>query len=313
MPTVTTATTESSPVPPSEPELSVVIASVNGAAHLDLCLNALARQQGGVRGEVIVTDCCGPSTRELVERKYPEVRLISFDRRLPIPELRAIGIAHSRGPLIAVTEDHCVPPPDWYQRIVTAHRAPYAAIGGAVENASTERLVDWAVFLCEYSRYVNPVPSGVTDDIPGNNVTYKRSALPYIQDLLDAGRWEHFLHWRLQEVGERLFSDPSVVVYHRKSFGVREFLEQRFHYGRSFAGMRVQGGPLGRRLLFVVGSPALPPLLLWRIGDRLFRRRRHRLIYLKSLPLLGLFMLSWAVGEFVGYLTGPGDSLARVE
>lgn len=295
------------------PRLSVVIPSVNGAAHLDRCLAALSRQCGAVRGEVIVTDCCGSATRDLIERKYPDVRLLSFDRRLPIPELRAIGIAHSRADLIAVTEDHCIPPEDWYERIIAAHRMPHAAIGGAVENASTERLVDWAVFLCEYSRYVNPVPRGVTDDIPGNNVIYKRSALPHIQDLLDAGRWEHFLHWRLLDVGEQLYSDPSVVVYHRKSFGLGEFLEQRFHYGRSFAGMRVQGGPLWKRALFVVGSPILPPLLIWRIGRRLFLRRRHRLVFLKALPLLTLFTVSWAVGELVGYATGPGDSLARVE
>ena len=313
MPSDSVSPTTSSAAAPAGPDVSVVIASVNGAAHLDRCLDALSRQRGGVRGEVIVTDCRGRSTRELVERTYPEVRLLSFERRLPIPTLRAIGIAQSRADLIAVTEDHCIPPEDWYERIVAAHRAPYAAIGGAVENASTARLVDWAVFLCEYSRYVNPVPRGVTDDIPGNNVTYKRSALPHIQDLLDAGRWEHFLHWRLQEVGERLYSDPSVVVYHRKSFGIGEFLEQRFHYGRSFAGMRFQDGPRWKRALFAIGSPILPPLLLWRIGDRLFARRRHRLIYLKSLPLLGLFMLSWAAGELVGYLTGPGDSLARVE
>ena len=295
------------------PELSVVIASVNGAAYLDLCLAALARQRGNVRWEAVVADCRGPSTRELVARKYPDTRLLSFDERLPVPELRAIGIAHSRGELVAVTEDHCIPADDWFERIVAAHRAPYAAVGGSVENASTERLVDWAVFLCEYSRYVNPVPRGVTDDIPGNNVAYKREALDRIQDLLDDGRWEHFLHWRLRELGLELCSDPANVVYHRKSFTVPEFLEQRFHYGRSFAGMRVAGGPLRRRAMFAVGSPILPPLLLARIADRLFRRRRHRLIFLKALPLLTLFTLSWTAGEFIGYLAGPGDSLAKVE
>jgi glycosyltransferase involved in cell wall biosynthesis len=295
------------------PQVSVVIASVNGVSYLDACLAALARQRGGVRAEVVVADCCGDGARELVAREYPWVRLLSFAERRPVPELRAIGIAHSRGDVVAVTEDHCIPAEDWFERIVARHRGPYAAVGGAVENAATERLVDWAVFLCEYSRYVNPVPRGVTDDIPGNNVAYKREALAHIQDLLDAGRWEHFLHWRLQEAGLELCSDPANVVHHRKSFTIREFLEQRFHYGRSFAGMRVEGGPFWRRLMFAFGSPILPPLLLGRIADRLFRRRRHRLIFLRSCPLLALFTLSWTAGELIGYLTGPGDSLARVE
>ncbi|MBA2446973.1 MAG: glycosyltransferase, partial [Chloroflexi bacterium] len=214
-----------------------------------------------------------------------------------MPRLRAIGVEHSRGDVVAIIGEHCIPPTDWLERIIEAHRAPYAAIGGAVEHGATGRLVDWAVFLCEYSRYVNPVPSGVTDDIPGNNVAYKRAALAHLGDLLAAGRWEYFLHWRLREVGLELYSDPSIVVYYRKSFTIREFLAQRFHYGRSFAGMRIDGAPLWRRALFAMGSPLLPPLLVGRIGVSLCRRRRHRRVYLRALPLLSWFTLSWMVGE----------------
>jgi hypothetical protein len=212
-----------------------------------------------------------------------------------------------------MTEDHCVPPEDWYERIVAAHAAPYVAIGGAIENAATERLVDWAVFLCEYSNFVAPVAAGVVHDIPGPNVAYKREALAHMQDLLDAGQWENFLHARLEQHGFELYRDPSIVIYHRKFFTLAEFLSQRYHYGRGFAGMRVAGAPMARKALFALGTPILPPLILWRIGSRLFGRRRHRLIYLKALPLLALFTLSWSLGELVGYLAGPGDSLARVE
>ncbi len=297
----------------TRPQLSVVIASVNGICYLDMCLAALSRQQGNVHAEIIVADCCGDGTKELVARKYPHVRFLSFGERLSIPELRAIGIAHSIGDLIALTEDHCIPADDWFERIVEAHRAPYIAIGGAIENASTERLVDWAVFLCEYSRHVGPLPKGVTDDIPGPNLIYKREALEHIQDLLAAGRWENFLNSRLRQRGFQLYCDPSIVVYHRKFFGVAEFLQQRFHYGRSFAGIRVHDRPLWVRGLFVVGSLGLPPLLIGRIAARLLRRRRHLAVFLKALPLLGLFTLSWTAGEFVGYLLGPGDSLVKVE
>jgi GT2 family glycosyltransferase len=291
----------------------VVIASVNGPEYLDACLPALARQRGAVRAEVIVADCCGQKTAELVATKYPDVRLYSFDKRLTIPELRAFGIARSRGDLIVMTEDHCVPAEDWYDSLVTAHQQPYIAIGGAIENAATERLVDWAAFLCEYSAFVQPVEAGVVHDIPGPNVAYKRAALDHMQDLLDEGRWETFLHARLEEHGFELYRDPRVVVYHRKFFGLSEFLSQRYHYGRGFAGMRMQHAPLWRKAVYAAGSPILPPLILWRIGRRLFRRRRHRSIFVKALPLLTLFTLSWSLGEIVGYIAGPGDSLERVE
>jgi glycosyltransferase involved in cell wall biosynthesis len=297
----------------SHPVLSVVIASVNGPDYLDACLAALARQQGTVPSEVIVADCYGQATAELIAAKYPYVRLYSYAERLTIPELRAAAIAHSRGDLIVMTEDHCVPADDWYDCIVAAHQQPYLAIGGAIENAAIERLVDWAAFLCEYSAFVRPLPAGVAHDIPGPNVAYKRAALEHMQDLLDDGRWENFLHARLEERGFELYRDPTVVVYHRKFFSLGEFLSQRYHYGRGFAGMRVQRAPIWRKAVFAAGSPILPPVILWRLGSRLFGRGRHRLIFLRALPLLALFTLSWSLGELIGYVLGPGDSLEKVE
>ncbi|MGI9146843.1 MAG: glycosyltransferase [Chloroflexota bacterium] len=296
------------------PTLSVVIASVNGPDYLDACLAALSAQHGTVLSEVVVADSYGPATAKLVAEKYPHVRLYSFAERLTIPQLRAAAIAQSRGDLIVMTEDHCVPAQDWYERIVATHQQqPYLAIGGAIENAATARLVDWAAFLCEYSAFVRPLAPGVAHDIPGPNVAYKRAALEHIQDLLDDGRWENFLHARLEERGFELYQDPSVVVYHRKFFSLGEFLSQRYHYGRGFAGMRVQRAPLWRKAVFAAGSPVLPPVILWRLGSRLFGRRRHRLIFLCALPQLALFTLSWSLGELVGYVLGPGDSLAKVE
>jgi len=299
--------------PTEQPQVSVVIASVNGPAYLDACLASLSSQHGDVRGEVIVVDCCGREVQDLIARKYPRVKLLSFAERLTIPALRAIGIANSSGQFVAITEDHCIPPSDWYERIVARLQGPYAAVGGAVENACTDRLVDWAVFLCDYHRHCNPVPEGDVDDVPGMNVAYKREAFDCLQDLLAAGRWENFLHARLRANGFRLYSDPAMVMYHRKSFSVTGFLDQRFHYGRAFAGMRVDGATVSRRAMYGIGTAILPPLLIGRIASHVFSRRRHRLVFLTCVPLLSLFMVSWAAGECIGYLTGPGDSLVRVE
>jgi GT2 family glycosyltransferase len=295
------------------PELSVIIPAVNNSAHLATCLEALRCQRGAVRVEVIVVECGGTSARELAAARYPEVRVLSSLERLTIPALRAIGIAHSLGPIVAVTEDHCIPTPDWCERIVEAHHAPHAAIGGAVENASTRRLVDWAVFLCEYYRHVHPVEAAENVPLPGMNVAYKREALDRLPEVLAAERWENVLHDRLLELGYSLYLDPKMLVLHRKSFTFGEFLVQRFHYARAYAGVRVEDSPLVRRAFFVVGSLGLAPLILGRIARQLFRRRRHRLIFLLTLPLVGAFTLSWTAGEFLGYLAGPGDSLLKVE
>jgi hypothetical protein len=104
-----------------------------------------------------------------------------------------------------------------------------------------------------------------------------------------------------------------MLVYHKKSFGLGEMLEQRFLYSRSFAAMRAAGMVSARKMLSAVLSLALPPVLLWRTGSILVRKRRNLREFLLTLPVILLFVMAWAVGEGVGYLGGPGDSLSRVE
>src|SRR5262249_42857904 len=116
-----------------------------------------------------------------------------------------------------------------------------------------------------------------------------------------------------QARGERLLQVPAIVVRKEKRFTFGYFIKQRFYFSRSFAGMRRAQLSSGRRLIYLAGSPLLPALMLWRIGREVFRKRRLRMHFLLSLPLLATFLVSYAIGEFVGYLSGGSDSLMKVE
>ncbi len=304
-------------VPPApaepRPDLSVVIASVNGLPYPLDCLAALAAQRGDQAVEVVLADCTGPATVAAVRERFPSVRILAYDEPKSVPWLRAAGIRAARGRLVAVTEDHCVPRPDWCERLLEVQATTgWAAVGGGVENDSTTRVVDWAVFFCEYSQHMSPVPRGVSDFIPGMNVAYDMDALEPMMAAFEEGLWENFLHDRLRAGGFELGMDPAIVVGHKKHFTVPMFLSERFHYSRSFAGMRVAGQPLSRKLGWAAASVALPPLLVGRVSANVLRRRRHLGWYVRALPLVVVFSVMWSVGETVGYLTGPGDSLLRV-
>ncbi|MCI0398180.1 MAG: glycosyltransferase [Chloroflexi bacterium] len=295
------------------PTLSIVIASLNGRPYIDACLAALARQQGDMAAEVIVAECVGTTVTDFVRAEYPAVRLIAFDERKSVPELRAAGILAARGEIIAITEDHCIPAGDWYLSLVAAHRQyPGPAIGGAVDNAATDRLIDWAVFFCEYSNFISPVPAGAVHDLPGPNVSYKRAALDTMRDMIAKGYWENFLHQRLESAGHQLWSDPTVKVWHKKHFRFGDFFAERFHYGRWYAGTRNEFTSLPKRLFYLAFSPLLPPLIMTRIARRVWSRGRHYRDFLKALPLILVFMAAWAAGEFTGYATGPGSSVLEL-
>lgn len=293
----------------SEPDLSVVVASVNGMPYLGACLEALERHCP--QAEVIVADWTDEETRRMVVERFPTVTLISFEEPMTVPELRAAGIFATRAPYVAVIEDHCNVTSGWAERIVAAHRSGHPVVGGSIRNEPYRRVRDWAAFLCEYSAFAEPAPAGAVRDLPGMNVSYSRPALAEIDDLLRAGQWESALHPRLRERGFVLWSDPEAVIDHAKDFGVGEFISQRYHYSRSYAGMRnVALG--GRRWLYAAGSPLLVPLALKRIAGNVLGRHGYRRELLLATPLILLYSTIWAWGEAVGYVLGGGRSLLRV-
>lgn len=293
----------------SAPELSVVIASVNGFPYVGRCLDALAEHAPQV--EVIVADSTDEASRRRLAEGWPDVRLLTFVERKTVPELRAAGIFAAQAPYVAVIEDHCLVGPGWASAALAAHRAGKDVVGGPIRNVVTRRARDWAAFFCEYSAFMEPMEAGEVAGLTGMNVSYSRRALEAIDDLLREGRWETWLHPRLLERGLELYCVPAMVIDHDKDFGVREFLSQRWHYSRSYAGMRSETLGAGR-YLYALGTPLLPPLLSWRIARNVLERRAHRSELVRSAPLILLYTATWAAGEAVGYVAGGGRSLLEV-
>jgi hypothetical protein len=292
------------------PELSVVVASVNGFPYVGKCLDALVRSS--VPLEVVVADWTDADTRRRIVEGWPRVRLLSFDEPTPVPKLRAAGIGAASAPIIAVIEDHCVVAPDWAEALLMAHRAGHPVAGGPIRNAATERIRDWAAFLCEYSEHMEPMPKGVAPSLAGMNVSYSGEAVAAMGEFLRRGLWETWLHPHLQASGFELWSEPDALLMHDKDFDVTDFLGQRYHFARAYAGMR--NPELGRRrIAYCVGTPLLLPLLYWRILRNVLRKRRNRGEFAKATPLILLYLATWAVGEAIGYARGGGTSILRVK
>ncbi len=298
--------------PTEAPALSVIIASVNGWEVLEPTLQALDAQPQRDRMEIIVVDVVGGTTRERLAAHRPALVVVPVEERLTIPRLRYLGVRQSRGPIVAILEDHGAVGPSWAAEVLDAHRQSWGAIGGTVENGR-RGLVNWAAFFCEYTPYMGPVPEGESHDLPGNNIAYKRPHLMRHAHVLDEGKWESWINDRIRADGVPIASTNRVVVRHIKPFRLGIFLVQRFHFARSYAGMRrVDQTPL-TRLIYGGGSLALPVLLLGRVTRTVLRKRRHLGHFVLCLPLIALFLSVGAIGEMIGYLFGAGSSLEKVE
>ncbi|MBM2821845.1 MAG: hypothetical protein HW413_591, partial [Thermoleophilia bacterium] len=125
------------------------------------------------------------------------------------------------------------------------------------------------------------------------------------------GRWENDLHARLRERGFQFWAASGATIEHAKDFGFLEFASQRYHYSRSFAGIRNRA--LGaRRWLYAFGSPLLIPLSLWRIVRNVRARPGYGPALRRAAPLVFVYSAIWAWGELVGYTLGGGRSILKV-
>ncbi len=293
--------------------ISVVTVAVHGSPLLEESLRALAKQQGVGDAEIIVVSCPQNAPAEHVKKEFSGVRFLQSSERLGIPQLRALGMSRATGDIIAITEDCCIPSENWFEEIRKAHKLGYGAVGGSIEKGSSNKIVNWAVYLCEYSHAMPPIPAGEVAGIAGNNASYKREVLEQVDESIRKDYWEFFLHEELRKQGVKFLSVPAMVVVKKKEFSFLYFLNQRFCYSRSFAGMRRTRIPTSRRLLSVLISPLMPLLVTWRIAQQVHKKKRYYKEFVLSLPLLAIFMAGYAAGEFVGYLFGPGESLSKVE
>lgn len=292
--------------------LSVVIPSVNGWDDLGGCLRALEAVRERVGLQAIVVDRIGEPVRSKVREQFPWVVVVDAPAGTTIPVLRAMGFARAEGESVAVIEDHVQVPPEWGATLLAAQAAGADVVGGAVENLATERLVDRAAFLCEYSHLLPPLPEGPVAGLPGNNVVYRRSLLHRYADVVAAGRWENHLHEAMRGDGIQLVSRPDIRVGHKKHYTIREYVSQRFLYSRSYAGARTESWPWWRRLAYGVAALGLPGMLLWRVVSTVWRKGVDRVEIVRAFPLLVVFVASWGVGEVVGAWAGQGDALSRV-
>ena len=290
------------------PSLSVVVVIFTGRPNLVRCLESLAGQRGGEDVEVIVP--CDARTLDVASLKgqFPFAHFLQLEGERTYAELRAIGVRHARGRIVAITEDHCIPEPDWCAQILKEHRRPPAAVGGAVEKKAPDTALNWSLYLMDYLRYMKPVAEGPVDQLTDCNVTYKRRALEAIADVWTSEFHEPAVHWALQSRGEALWFSPHVAVSEQRSLGVGSAVRDRYAFGRLFASTRAAEVSALKRLFYVAFSPLLPALLITRVAAGVVRKRRCGKEFVRSLPFLTLLTSAWAWGEFLGSLTGRAES-----
>jgi hypothetical protein len=274
------------------------------------CLEALRPQRDAAAEYHVVATLPAPAD---LSARFPWV---IWNRAAPdclIPHLWGLGMARSRGSIIAITTAHFAPAADWIQRIRSAHaRRPSWAIGGRIDPPHGGGAVSWAIYFLRYSTYLRYQQEQMVPDVAGDNASYKRVALATFPALRE-GFWEQELHRRLWAEGKGPFFDPAVRVTQRQAFGFWAFLRQRYRHGKQFGRARAQGWSAVHRLAAGIASPLIPVLFMGKIVFRVFRSGQFLVPFVAALPALLCFLLAWSAGEGCGYLftARPGSAQPR--
>ena len=229
-------------------------------------------------------------------------------------QLRDRAYRLARGAIVAITEDHVHVPLDWAERMIAAHAAhPEAlAIGGSVENAATNGIIDWASFLIVQAPVVAPIRSGPARRLSGAvNVAYKREAIESLDTFDGLGAMDGLHQKGLAAAGAVLLNDDTIRVGHDQSLGFRGTTAIHYNAGRTMSGFR------RRRLTAVdvariVGAPVVPLARFARMVQ-LLAPRGYGPRLIRCTPAILWFLYAQGVGQFIGYIAGPGDSPMKVQ
>ena len=306
-----------------DPALSVVVVIVSdttesaSAAHLGDCLDALASQADAPSIEVIVPHLAEVDGLDAVRVRFPSVRFLAAPDVIARPGgrehhdvLRARGLSAARGAVIGLLEDHARPDPRWCASAIAAHRERHAGIGGAIENG-VDRVLNWAVYYCDFGRYQNPVPKGETPFASDANTTYKREALERVRPVWEQAFREVIVNGALKDAGSTIALDPAIVVYqNRKGLTLGTAVRERFVWGRSYAATRRALLSLGQRLMYAALSPLLPGVLFLRMARTSWERGSFS-SFLPAIPVIALLLATWSAGEGIGYLWGLEPAPSR--
>lgn len=291
----------------SEPALSVVAVTQDEVRTLRPTVTALARQSIADRIQLVIV-APTPSVRSQ-ELGVAASMLHSIDV-VAVGPIRnrgrsaAAGVPKARAPIVALTENHCYPMPDWAEALLQVHsEGPWAAVGPAVINANPESALSIAMHAVGYGSFAPDMPAEDRLELPLHNSSYVTETLLAFGDRLpDLLADERRLQRALIEAGDRLRFDPRPVKRHINEATWELLRGIAYAGGRRYGGYRCKDWSLIRRLAYAAAGPLLV-LPIWRTARGKTVRASGSHPSGVSRVLMGWAAIH-AVGEVVSYLVG---------
>ncbi|MBC7963711.1 MAG: mycofactocin biosynthesis glycosyltransferase MftF [Steroidobacteraceae bacterium] len=231
----------SSQLPATLPEITVVVPVKDRADELRRCLASLARlSYPQDKLQVIVVDDGSLDDSPLVAREFGALLVPSGGCGRGPAAARNVGAARATGEILAFIDSDCSASIAWLDQLIPSFNDPaMAAVGGQVDGMCTESAVD------RYEAVMSSLSIGNRERIgnsghdtfylPSCNLLVRRSAFNSaggFKDEMHVGE-DVDLTWRLRDQGWSIAYLPVGNVLHEHRSSIRSFMSRRFDYGTS--------------------------------------------------------------------------------
>jgi GT2 family glycosyltransferase len=215
-----------------------------------------------------------------------------------------MGIAESRGKIIAFIDADAVASPNWLERIRHHHREDgVAAVGGPIMNGNQDKFLGWVPYWAEFTGYTGRSPETQRRVIPTCNLSIKREAFdkhgPFLEEQF--GNEDVLLTENLMKAGLSPVFRRDMPVYHINRHKWSEIIPHMRKLGRCTGVARMKydiaGASTFRSWKKHMALP-LVPLYKWAlISGRIIRDEPWNLPRLLiTSPWLFTALVHWTLG-----------------
>ncbi len=292
--------------------IDVIVCTCNRADHLGRLLHALTKQTLPTDSFriLVVDDGSTDQTQSLcrdMQRTIPNLRYERVPHNRGLSNARNTGIALCDAPLVAFTDDDCIPRPDWLERMHQALRtAPIVA--GAIETP-TDNFWKLCHNIAQFHPFLTGKKARPMRFIAGANMGFRREVLTSLggfeADRKIAEDMEFVL--RAGRAGFHIWFAPETIVRHdpaRTNFW--QILRYSARHARTTIHLRRTYRKDTGTPNFVLTpwfltplSPAIATLTTARLyASDLQTFRRHP----ATVPVIFLLKIAWCLGASQGLL-----------
>ncbi len=239
-------------------------------------------------------------------RGFAAVRRVELASISNLTAARAAGVRAATAPLVFIGETHSFVQPGCAETLIRTHAGPWAAVVPQVANAGRRDGVSWGSYLLDYARWGPGRPRGETLHPLVYNASYKRDFLLGMGDRLEFALNPHseIVAHSLAASGMKACYEPTARIRHLSPGRPTPCLKEKFMIGLMIGGDRAARWSLFRRLLYFLGSPLIPAVLVLREFPVVLRFHRRNPLPWGTVPFMLLASTAKAAGEMFAYLAG---------